>query len=254
MKLNPIQVWLRSAKDYDEGVLLLKRYRPNDPFFRLKNHANKSDYTAGKLVRAMRNIQYTVDVEKTKPRIPPLPKELVMTCEVPARSKKEDQLYPPEVEQAMLERRGLANKRDKLANSLLDIKTDDQRKRVRAEIEQLHAEIQLCNDIIGTWERTKQVLVPTPPPPLPPPSRVEREAKARKQKKIPLHKQLANARSNRSKKLARLNAWREKEGVSEERQRKNIEKYQKEAAFYDDEVKRIEKLMQDEKETEKDYA
>lgn len=255
MSLNVIQKWFRSDQDFDQGLLLLKTHAPGHRFFLIKDCFRKTAYNEGKLKQAMREIEYKVDIEEQ-------PKQdlrgllsreerlrLATMPETPVEQAKKN-LYPEEVSEAMQKRRKAGNMRDKLANQLGTISDQIERAQARAKIEELHAEIQGYNDIIGTWDREQRVIKPTPPPPEPEFSEVEKKVIERENHldSIPVFQQLTNARSNRSKKLAMLKKWRKREDVEPQKRAYKIEKYKTEAEEWDKEVKRLEIIVNEQKE------
>jgi hypothetical protein len=256
MSLNVIQKWFRSEKqDFDEGLLILKKHAPGHKYWHLKDCFRKNAYNEGKLRQALRELEYKIGApDKPEEELRSmLTREERFAIATDLRTPPEQaakKLYPDEVSDAMLKRRTLANLRDKLANSLVSITDQVKRAEARQQIEDLHAEIQQYNDIVGTWDREQKVLKPTPPPREPGLSHVEKKAIEREQKKdeTPLFQQLANARSNRSKKLALLKKWREKEGYDPEKRAQKIEKYKDETEKWDNEVKRLETLINEQKE------
>ena len=256
--MNVIQHWIRHrSHQYEDGLDLLNRFGTNGRMveaLRRRKNPDKVKYELQKLARTpglpapgemlqsreellrqVRELTRKIDQNVGNP---------VISGATPARSQpkrgknarnsdKTDTFYPAAIAKAIQERSTLANKRDKLSNSLAGLKTDEDRKAVRKEISDLHKRIQDYNDVVGKWEREKKITEVVPEP----------EAQLSKEERKALMRDLRNARANRSKKSDRLKKWQHDTKSPEYKREIQIDKYKREFAGWDERCKNLEKIL-----------
>jgi hypothetical protein len=158
-----IQSWLDGERDYTEGVRLYGKYGKNNnlkKFFSIKDNdfsRDKVAYELGKMIG--------VDVEA----IPVINGLADKVTEVGGEPQKpldtdkvtegnvEPSIYPKDLQEMILERAGLVNKKGMLANSLDTFKIEDNegRAKVMAQIKEIRERLNVINDTERYWQKNK---------------------------------------------------------------------------------------------------
>lgn len=245
--------WLET-QDYEMGVMLLQAYEPRNRMLPVILKG-ENDYNKGKLKQELRRIYHSGEHQPQAIEFLKQHKVIAASIEtatpeqkpqtLPSKVARETvrtagRLYPEEIEKAIQVRSKLANERDRLANSLADLSTNEQRAEARAELEAVNKQVQRYHQFVKHYETTKQVLKEKPWQDEEPAEQAhemevtEREA---------LRKKLLSARVNRTKKKKAAKKWAADKDADPWMRKSKVDLYQGEFMKWDGIVRQLEEQL-----------
>lgn len=257
-----LTILLKGASDYTRGKLkqeLRRIYHSGGSKEPADQYLDRKIAEATAVLSAIQDKQEAMDMLRgrevnTIPDPPPLnvtpekPRadlekkavQAAMSRDARRKSNKASRLYPEEVERAIQIRSRIANERDKLANSLADLSTNEQRAQVRAQLEQLNDEVQRYHQFVKTWENTKTLPSEKPWQEEDP---QEKEVKMAPDEREKLRKKLLSARVNRTKKKKGYQKWIADEESDPWLKKSKVDLYQGEFMKWDRIVRELEEQL-----------
>jgi hypothetical protein len=183
--MTEVKKWLNGERNYTEGIALYSKYGKNPKlktFFATKDNDFAVDKLAYELEKIDNELQLPTIVEKAKPNakvgvdVPkvfitpfvnesedPSNKEGVDIANVPSKPTGENQNYPAELCDMVIERQHLVNQKGILANSLANFgeKDDEGRKGVMDKIATIRERINTINDTERYFIKNQSMPKPT---------------------------------------------------------------------------------------------
>lgn len=224
--MNEIDKWLRSGRDYGEGLQILAQYEP-DYILLPKMRKGANAYNRSKLLQRMRILTKGKSVLVIA--ADPAPAAITELQELPQRHlpalkargiEVKSQLFPIDISQAIDERASLVRQREKISNSLAKMGSDQKRRNGIKKIKSLQGQIAALSDKIEAYKRGEQQQAPEVESIKVAP--IDRLSPAEIE---PLKQALNYARTTLSKRKASLKKWQKNVNTDPMLRRQKLEYY-----------------------------